>query len=110
MDVSTGANADPFTGGMSYTTASNKVSFYFPQKKYLPFEMGHPDVILNKLKDFNRKVGDGTNSVDENHLELFVSLCKGVVTNTEVFDIMFKLLEWPEGLYHIHGFHIFPSS
>ncbi|XP_044754625.1 phospholipase A-2-activating protein [Coccinella septempunctata] len=98
MQVSTGSNADPFTGGMSYTTASNKVSSYFPQKKYLPFEIGDPNVILNKLKEFNRKVGDGTNSVDENQLELFVSLCKGVATDPDVFDIMFKLLEWPEDM------------
>ncbi|XP_045474731.1 phospholipase A-2-activating protein [Harmonia axyridis] len=98
MDVSSGANTDPFTGGMSYTTATNKSSSYFPQQRYLPFEIGDPNVILNKLKEFNRKVGDGSNSVEEKDLELFVSLCKGPVTEMEVFDIMFKLLEWPEDM------------
>ncbi|KAL3270153.1 hypothetical protein HHI36_009211 [Cryptolaemus montrouzieri] len=99
MEISTGANADPFTGSMSYTTTSTiKTSTYFPQKQYLSFEMGDPSVILNKLKEFNNKIGEVTNRIDEEHLEEFVTLCKGFPKNPDVFDILFKLLKWPEDM------------
>ncbi|KAK9889755.1 hypothetical protein WA026_007136 [Henosepilachna vigintioctopunctata] len=99
IEISSGTNADPFTSSMSYTTENSQVkSTYFPQKQYLSFDMGDANIILNKLKEFNRKIGDGSNTIDENHLEEFVTLCKRYPNNPDVFDILFKLLKWPEDM------------
>jgi phospholipase A-2-activating protein len=105
----TGTNLDPFTGGSSYSTSVNSSRQgsssnipsqgikFFPINTYRTFEMGDSKVILIKLKEFNEKCGDGKNPpINEAHLEELVKLCNGPPDDPNVFDTLFKLLEWPD--------------
>ncbi|XP_063925549.1 phospholipase A-2-activating protein [Zophobas morio] len=105
----TGANLDPFTGGSSYSTSANQpkpssttVSSseqgrFFPINSYRTFEMGDSNVILGKLKEFNGKGGDGSNeSINESYLEELVKICNGPPDDPNSFDILFKLMDWPD--------------
>lgn len=97
--ATSGSNADPFTGSMSYTSggALNE-SKYFPQRTYLRFDVGDPNVILNKLKEFNTKVCDGNLMLTEHELEEFISLGKGNSIKPEDLNILLKLLQWPDDI------------
>lgn len=59
--------------------------------------MGDPNVILNKLKEFNTNSGDGNEAVDEKDLEELVKLCVGPPSDPNVFDVLYKLLDWRDG-------------
>ncbi|RZC40157.1 phospholipase A-2-activating protein [Asbolus verrucosus] len=91
-----GANFDPFTGSSSSITLSHGIK-YFPINVYRTFEMGDPNVILGKLKEFNEKSGDSKNSVvSEGYLDEVVKLCNGPPDDPNAFDVLFKLLDWPD--------------
>lgn len=93
-----GFNADPFTGSSSYSTSGSTTSnSFFPQTSYKLFETGDPQIILNKLKEFNQKSGDGTGSFPEDYLEEVIKLCSVNGCRIESFDVLSKLLEWPDG-------------
>lgn len=95
--TSAGFNADPFTGASSYSTGvvNNKISGnYFPQNTYKLFESGDPQVILNKLKEFNEKCG----ALPEDYLVEAIKLCSVDGCGAQSFDVLFKLLEWPDGI------------
>lgn len=97
-----GFNADPFTGDGSYSTGVNKTSnSFFPQTSYKLFETGDPQVILNKLKEFNQKCGDGSSSLPESYLEEVIKLCSTDGCGVESFDVLTKLLEWPDGKWQV---------
>lgn len=95
-------NADPFTGGSSYSTAASRVSTstsssastFFPLKAYRTFDMGDPKVILNKLKEFNKH---SAILVDEDELEELVKICGGPLNDPKTVDLLFQLLDWPDG-------------
>ncbi|XP_018568401.1 phospholipase A-2-activating protein [Anoplophora glabripennis] len=103
-----GMNLDPFTGGSSYSTSrgTNKQlpvkktssSNFFPLTAYRSFDMGDPNVILNKLREFNANSGDGNESVDEKDLEELIKLCVGPPSDPNVFDVLFKLLDWRDDI------------
>lgn len=59
--------------------------------------MGDPNVILNKLKEFNVNSGDGNESVEEKDLEELIKLCVGPPSDPNVFDVLYKLLDWRDG-------------
>lgn len=94
-------NADPFTGRSSYTSlgqnSSTNSAAFFPISAYKSFDVGDPSVILNKLKEFNARSGDGFNALSDTSLEEIVKLCSGPPGNPDAFDLLFKLLEWPDG-------------
>ncbi|CAH1990156.1 unnamed protein product [Acanthoscelides obtectus] len=111
------AALDPFTGANAYTTskpseaASNSLSSnsnslnqgsrssgFFPQTSYRSFDMGDPGVILNKLKEFNQKCGDGSQRVDDRQLEEMVKVANGLPSDPNAFDTLFKLLDWPDDI------------
>lgn len=94
---STGYNADPFTGASSYSTggASATSNSYFPQNTYKLFETGDPQVILNKLKEFNQK--NVANTLPEDYLVEVIKLCSSDGCSVQSFDVLLKLLEWPDG-------------
>ncbi|VEN56039.1 unnamed protein product, partial [Callosobruchus maculatus] len=112
----TGANSDPFTGASSYTTSKStsggrsdtltsssntsltqgNMTGFFPITTYRSFDMGTPEVILNKLKEFNQKCGDGSQRVDDRELEEMVKLAGGLPSDPNAFDTLFKLLDWPD--------------
>ncbi|KAJ8959902.1 hypothetical protein NQ318_011639 [Aromia moschata] len=97
--ATSGANADPFTGSSSYTSLGQSSSnTFFPITTYRSFDMGDPNIILNKLKEFNTKSGDGNNSVDDKDLEKVIELCGGVPSDPNSFDLLFKLLDWPDDI------------
>lgn len=86
------------TGGSSYTTAREQNrqgnGQFFPILKYHLFETGDASVILRKLKEFNQK---SAASVSEIELENMISLTNGITNDSASYDVLFKLLEWPEG-------------
>lgn len=57
------------------------------------FESGDVNVILRKLKEFNQQNG----SVEENQLESMIKITSGNSNEPADYDILFILLEWPEG-------------
>nr|XP_022905059.1 phospholipase A-2-activating protein [Onthophagus taurus] len=93
-----GANTDPFTGSASYTSVTNQLSKFFPLMDYRTFDMGDPQVILKKLKEFNQKVGDSNNQMEEADLEDVVKLCKQHRSDLKCYDNLFRLLNWPEDI------------
>lgn len=97
---SSGANADPFTGNSSYTTLKQDNSCqtnFFPITSFRSFDIGDPNVVLNKLKEFNEKCTDINLKVDDAQLDELVKICIGPPTNSESIDVLFKLLDWPHG-------------
>lgn len=99
--VSAGANADPFTGGSSYTSLhqSTSTTNFFPITNFRSFDIGDPNVVLNKLKEFNHKCDDSNSKVEDRQLEEMVKICIGPPTDSNVYDVLFKLLEWPDGKF-----------
>lgn len=91
--ASAGYNADPFTGANSYSTSI--ANQFFPQNTYKLFEAGDPQVILNKLKEFNQKCNVG--NLPEYCLDEVIKLCTSDNCGTQSFDVLLKLLEWPDG-------------
>lgn len=83
-------NADPFTGSSSYTTQST----FFPLTVYRTFDMGDANVILEKLKEFNKRTGNLI--LDEELLESTVKSALEPKTSTEHIDVLFHLLSWPD--------------
>lgn len=51
-------------------------------------------MILNKLKEFNQKSGA---SIPDEYLEEAIKLCSNDGCGTQSFDVLLKLLEWPDG-------------
>lgn len=97
VSVSSGANTDPFTGGSSYsTTSQTSTSSYFPISTYKTFDTGDPNVILKKLKEFN--LNSTQNKVIEEELDSLVDICVGIPQNPNTFDLLFRLLDWPDEL------------
>lgn len=99
-----GSNLDPFTGGSSYTTVMQKnvqmvESKFFPLTVYRTFDMGNPQIVLNKLKEFNEEAKGHSTFMDERQLERLVDMCDGPSTDPNSVDMLFKLLEWPDGDY-----------
>lgn len=70
---------------------------FFPQTAYKLFEAGDPKVILNKLKEFNQKCGDGNGNLPEDSLEDVIKLGSVDGATVDSFDVLFKLLDWPDG-------------
>ncbi|CAH1156011.1 unnamed protein product [Phaedon cochleariae] len=109
-----GVNLDPFTGASSYSTSlssapaanpaisgANKPSAasfggFFPITVYRSFDVGDPQVILNKLKEFNSRTGDGIDGAQESELEEVVKLCSGPPADGNALDVLYKLLDWPD--------------
>lgn len=88
-----------FSGGSSYSTSRNgsltSSEKYFPLNIYRTFDMGDPNIILGKLKEFNGKVNT---TVNEESLEEIVQLCSKGVSNSKILDDLFQLLNWPDGM------------
>ncbi|KAJ8972552.1 hypothetical protein NQ314_000139 [Rhamnusium bicolor] len=93
-----GANSDSFTGKSSYTSLSQSPSTFFPITTYRSFDMGDPNIILNKLKEFNRKREDGRFLVEENDLEEMIKVCVSVPSEPNSYNVLFKLLDWPDDI------------
>ncbi|XP_023012840.1 phospholipase A2 activator protein [Leptinotarsa decemlineata] len=120
-----GVNLDPFTGGSSYSTSlgsggrpptassslnnvpvtassssvsKNAAGNFFPITSYRSFEVGDPNVILNKLKEFNLKTGDGNDRLKDEELEEVVKFCSGPPNDGGSLDLLRKLLDWPDDI------------
>ncbi|CAG9765638.1 unnamed protein product [Ceutorhynchus assimilis] len=91
-----GGNADPFTGSSSYTTTPQTSFGYFPVCAYRTFDAGDPTVILKKIKEFNEKLSD--NKATDEDLEKLGLLCSGPVNDVLSYELLFKLLDWPEDM------------
>ncbi|XP_060528385.1 phospholipase A-2-activating protein [Cylas formicarius] len=97
--ASSAGNADPFTGGSSYTTAAfqgSNGSTYFPVSSYRTFDAGDPNVVLNKLKEFNAKLSGRGLAVSDADLEALSRLCTVPTSDVSTVDVLFRLLNWPE--------------
>lgn len=79
----------------SNTTVTGTHQRLFPQNQYRSFDLGDPNVILGKLKEFNQKAGN--NSVDEVFLEDVIQLCSRSVVQSTGYEILFNLLNWSDG-------------
>ncbi|XP_073826829.1 phospholipase A2 activator protein isoform X2 [Musca autumnalis] len=103
-------NADPFTGGSSYSTAASQqapkvdVNFvkgekHFPVSKYLTFDVCDPTKVLEKLKEFNKKLPATNEKVSDTLLEACIKLTDPAPeveqTSIEALQI---LLRWPSEL------------
>lgn len=96
--TSVAGNADPFTGSSSYTTSTQtSVATLFPVKVYRAFDTGDPQVVINKIKEFNGNVPDDL-KVSESDLESLIPICKGPATDLAAFELLYKLLQWPDNV------------
>lgn len=68
---------------------------YFPITAYKTFDMGDPNVILSKLKEFNEKIG--SQKLENSVLDQAITICTTNFGNSDSINILFKLLDWPEG-------------
>ncbi|KAG5881794.1 hypothetical protein JTB14_037091 [Gonioctena quinquepunctata] len=97
--ASSGSNSDPFTGSSSYTTQTqDSTGNFFPITSYRSFDGGDLTIILNKLKEFNLKSGDGNDRLEDKELEEVMKLCSGSPSDGSGLDILIKLLEWPDDI------------
>ncbi|CAH0554986.1 unnamed protein product [Brassicogethes aeneus] len=100
--ANSGANTDPFTGGSSYTTVtqaqnkSGECERFFPLSAYRTFDIGNPQIVLNKLKEFNEEAKGHNTFLDEKQLERLVDLCDGPPADPNSLELLFKLLDWPD--------------
>ncbi|XP_018332885.2 phospholipase A-2-activating protein [Agrilus planipennis] len=99
IPTNNGANLDPFTGANSYNTGStNQISVpktnLFPQTTYRLFEMGDPNLILAKLKEFNGKLSEGQGKLDESVFEGIIKMCNGPFIDPKYLELLFELLNW----------------
>lgn len=74
------------------------------------FDTGDPKVILNKLKEFNQKSGDGNGNLEEAKLEAVIQICSANLDNPEYYDILFKLLDWSDGNKNVFVMKLHNSS
>lgn len=89
-------NADPFTGGSSYSTGKKE----FIVKKHIPYTVmtsfdaaSDPSKILAKLKEFNSQIDNDNLRVTEKELEDLVnSSSSQIITDVSVLQ---KLMQWP---------------
>lgn len=89
-----GSNADPFTGSSSYTSQQPQEPKFYPQSVFRTFDMGDPNVILTKIKEFNKKNGT---LMEEPLIEQAVNTCSNLAGDAKSIDLLFQLLNWPEG-------------
>ncbi|ERL89805.1 phospholipase A-2-activating protein [Dendroctonus ponderosae] len=118
-----GVNVDPFTGGSSYSTRApnpttssvaatagctnpppvdptrttgdpNSTIYDFRIIPYKTFDSGVPGVILKKLKEFNSSLTEYR--LFGNDLENLVQLCVEPSENATIYELLFKMFEWPE--------------
>ncbi|XP_017771829.1 PREDICTED: phospholipase A-2-activating protein [Nicrophorus vespilloides] len=96
--VNDGVNMDPITGGSSYSTSGRQSEdFYFPQSSYIRFDMGDPQVILNKLKEFNQTIDEpNLRPVEEEIILKIGDLCNQPTDEENVYKKLFELLFWPD--------------
>jgi len=87
------------TGPSSYKVVSQPAisNVFYPQIQYRTFDFGDPQVILKKLKEFNKKCGDGNNKIDETMLEGIIKLCNQSLCDDNHIAQLFSLLDWPDG-------------
>lgn len=79
---------------------SSSSTNFFPITSFRSFDIGDPTVVLNKLKEFNQKYFDSNGRVDDSQLEEMVKMCFAPPTDPNAFDVLFKLLDWPDGKYY----------
>lgn len=89
---------DPFTGASRHQPSNVHVNLasntYFPQKTYVTFETANPVQIINKLKEFNEKVG-AENQLSTAELDSLQTLMEGKdVTDVHISNVS-KVLDWP---------------
>lgn len=65
---------------------------FFPITAYRTFEMGDPNVILSKLKEFSGQLTDDS----YNSLDGVIQLCNGPSDDSAAFDNLFRLLNWSD--------------
>lgn len=105
VTAQTGINMDPFTGGSSYSSRSNSglqhipdsAKPLIPHKNYIRFDQANLSQILEKLKEFNRKVGDKAMPISDKELEGVVKLAE--LNSSFTMDNVTRLkqlLTWPE--------------
>lgn len=93
-----------FSGSNSYSTAtlttnsSTTGAKYFPQTVYRSFDIGDAKIIIGKLKEFNKKCGDGGSTINETNFDEFLTICNGEPKDPNCFDLLFKLLDWPDDI------------
>lgn len=93
-------NPDPFTGipnAANLSTVQPGAS-YFPHMSYLFFDQGNVTVIHEKLKEFNKKTGDNTTSMDETVLDGVVKLAGGSQADGVYTTALIQLLYWPKDI------------
>ncbi|XP_075153126.1 phospholipase A2 activator protein [Haematobia irritans] len=101
-------NLDPFTGASSYSTAQQTpkvdVNFvkgekHFPVSNYLTFETCDPTKVLEKLKEFNKKLPAANEKVSDTLLEACIKLTEPEpeVEQTSI-EALQVLLRWPSEL------------
>ncbi|XP_026751047.2 phospholipase A-2-activating protein [Galleria mellonella] len=96
--------ADPFTGGGAYTTPvasatalSSNEKPLIPHDSYIRFDQANLKAIYEKLKEFNSKVGDGSNAMTDQQLENVVKLGElNSSYSAETITFLKKMLEWPK--------------
>lgn len=105
------SSGDPFTGEGRYISSTNSVpigdtqdqhgshSRFFPQKSYLTFDSANVAKILEKLKEFNSKTGDGDHKVEDSVLDEVVKLTHPAAECSALqITTLEKLLQWPHDI------------
>ncbi|XP_061181732.1 phospholipase A-2-activating protein-like [Saccostrea echinata] len=93
------SGSDPFTGAGSYRPQDVQVNLanntYFPQKTYVTFETANHVQIINKLKEFNDKVG-AENQLSSDDLDSLQTLMEAKDVTEAHVGVMNKVLRWPK--------------
>lgn len=98
------AAPDPFTGSQAYTTSTQSISTdsqtssFFPQLHYLKFTQGNTQVILEKMREFNKQTGDRNCGIEESLLMGVVKLADESGNDELYIDVLIQLLDWPSGI------------
>ncbi|XP_063216584.1 phospholipase A-2-activating protein [Bacillus rossius redtenbacheri] len=97
--------ADPFTGGSRYVPGASSSAQtpgnggestvpYFPQKTFLRFDQANLQGILEKLQEFNAKLGSEISSAQ---LAAVVKLAEvGSAVDEPSLELLKRMLDWPQ--------------
>ncbi|XP_050524423.1 phospholipase A-2-activating protein [Daktulosphaira vitifoliae] len=91
---------DPFTG-QSRHVPNTPISYntFFPQTSYLKFDQANISSIFSKIKEFNLKLDDSNNKLEDHQLESVMKMCnEGSNVDDTSINILIHLLDWPKDI------------
>lgn len=90
-------NADPFTGGDSYSTRKQEfiVKKHIPNLQLITFDVYDSSKILAKVKEFNGQL-DANLKMSDEALEMVIGLIDGKSHDNVTIESLEYLLNWPE--------------